>query len=113
MRAEVVTVQCDELVEGSLVQRATPALPHGRLIGCEPAGGQLSKDELVCAGHATGCVNVFDAHEPGAAMGAGIQPTGERGHQRAGVQRTGGRGGKAASVRGRGALRKRQVALGA
>ena len=39
-----------------------------------------------------------DVHQPLPAVGARVEPTRQRRHQRAGVQRPGGRGGKAADV---------------
>jgi hypothetical protein len=60
----------------------------------QAALGQLLQDVLVGAGLAARWVDVFDAHQPGAAMGAGIQPAGQGGDQRARVQRAGGEGAK-------------------
>ena len=51
---------------------------------------KLLQDEGIGAGHAAGCVHVFDAHQPLPALGARIQPTGQRRHQRSRVQRAGG-----------------------
>ncbi|MFY8105205.1 MAG: hypothetical protein ACOVK6_13975 [Ramlibacter sp.] len=47
-------------------------------------------------------VHVLDPDHPGAAVGAGIQPAGQGGDERARMQQAGGRGGEAADV-GRGA----------
>ncbi len=89
----------DEVLQRLGIARAALALPHRRRIGQQAAGGQLLQDELVGAGHAARAVDVFDAHQPGAAMRAGVQPGGQGRHQRAGVQRAGVRGREAAHVR--------------
>ena len=87
-----------QLIERALVGFTAPALVDHLAIGVQTAIGQLPQDGLVGAGLAPRCVHVFDAHQPLAAMGARIQPAGQRGHERAGVQRAGGRGREAADV---------------
>ena len=77
-------------VEGELVHAAAFRLPHGRLVGVQAAGRQLRQDQAARAGYAARCVQVFHAHQPFAAVGPGVQPTGQRRHQRARVQGTGG-----------------------
>ena len=83
--------------------RAGRAAPRVRLptrvsSGTQPTGCELREDELVGAGHAARRVDVLDAHQPAAAVRAGVEPAGQRGHQRAGVQRPGGRGREAPDV---------------
>lgn len=79
-----------QLLQGLLVQLAACGLPAGGFVGCEAAGAELLDDEPVCAGHAAGCVNVFDAQQPAATVCACVQPAGEGGDEGAGMQGAGG-----------------------
>ena len=69
-----------------------------RLVGTQAAARELREDRLGRAGDVARRVEVFDAHQPAAAVGARVEPRGERGDQRAGVQRAGRRGREAADV---------------
>jgi hypothetical protein len=93
-----------QLVQRRLVGRAAGGLPQRRRVGHQAQRGQLAQDHLAPAGQAARGVDVLNAHQPAAALGAGVQPAGQRGHRAAGMQRAGGRRGKAA---GAGACRHR------
>jgi hypothetical protein len=43
----------------------------------QAASGELLQYLVVCTGHGARCVDVFDAHQPLAAVGAGVKPTGQ------------------------------------
>jgi hypothetical protein len=76
--AGVGLARCGQVVQRLLVQRATLALQHRRLVGQQATGGQLLQDQFGGAGHTARRVHVFDAHQPAAAVCAGVQPAGER-----------------------------------
>ena len=80
------------------IEAMAGGLPLRRRIGDQLQCMELAQDLLVHALRAARRVNVFDADQPGALVGAGIQPGGERCYQRAGMQRAGGRGGKTAGI---------------
>ena len=64
----------------------------------QAALGQLLQDALIGARHTAGRVHIFDAHQPVACVGAGVQPAGQRRHQRACMQKAGRRGREPACV---------------
>lgn len=79
--AGVGEVLCHQVLQSLLVEMVAMALPYRGFIGEQAASGQLLQDEVVCARNATRCVDVFNAHQPLATVGAGVQPTGQRSHQ--------------------------------
>ena len=64
----------------------------------QAASGELLQYLVVRTGHGARCVDVFDSHQPLAAVGAGVEPTGQSRHQRARMQWPGRRGRKAPHV---------------
>ena len=89
-RAGVGQTHLYQLRERRLIGRAALALPPHGLIADHAASGQLRQDALAHARFAAHGVDVFDAHQPRAVVGAGIEPTRQRRHQRARVQWAGG-----------------------
>ncbi len=67
----------DQCIKCSLVKMSALRLVHHRPVGVKAAGRELLKDDPVRAGHAAGCVDIFNAHQPLAAMCACIKPAGE------------------------------------
>ena len=89
-----------QVVQGGLIGLMARGLPQHGFIGHQATSGQLRQQGLVGAGHAARRVHVFHAHQPSAAMGASIQPTGQCSHQRARMQQTRGGGGETTPVGG-------------
>ena len=92
----------DQASERGRVQRIAPRLPDHGLVTEQAAARKLPQDHQVGAGHAAGRVHIFDAHDPGAAVGPSVEPARQRSDQRARMQRSGGRGRKAPAVGGQG-----------
>ena len=88
-----------QCIQGLLVQGAALRLHHHFAICHQAMLLQLPQDGGVRLRAAPCGIHIFDAHQPCAAMGACIEPTGQRRHERACVQRPGGRRRKAAHVR--------------
>jgi hypothetical protein len=80
----------DQAPQGGFVVAAAAGLPDWRCVGPQAELAQLLQDQRVHARWAARGVHVLDAHQPPAAMGARIEPAGQRRHQRARVQRAGG-----------------------
>ena len=70
-----------ELVQRLLVKRAALRLVERNSVWQQTAGGQLPQDRVGCTGHAARRVDIFDAHQPLTAVGAGVKPAGQRRHQ--------------------------------
>ena len=87
-----------QVVQSRLVSIMARGLPEHGFIGHQAASGQLRQQSLVGTWHTARCVHVFHAHQPCAAVGPRIQPTGQCGHQRARMQQTRGRGGETTPV---------------
>jgi hypothetical protein len=87
-----------EAVVCRLVQMLAAALPHDLAVGIHAQPVQQVEDLPGGAGHAAALVDVFDADQPGAAVGARIEIAGHRRDQRPGVQRARGRWSEAADV---------------
>ena len=85
-------------VVGGLVQVLAAALPDDFAVGRHAQARQQVEDLLGGAGDAAAFVDVFDADQPRAPMGARVEIAGQRGHERAGVQRARGRRGEAADI---------------
>jgi hypothetical protein len=66
----------NQAVQRGLVEVATAGLPDGRLVRHEAQRRELAEDDLVHARRAARAVDVLDAHQPLAAVGAGVQPAG-------------------------------------
>ena len=64
-----------QCIKGGLIQMRALRLVHHRLVRVKAAGRELLKDELVRTGHTARCVDIFNAHQPFAAMRACVQPT--------------------------------------
>src|SRR5690349_7253692 len=76
-----------QALERVLVEGHAPALPDGRLVGHHAEAGEGIEDIFRRAGNGARAVDVLDAHEPRAAMRAGVEPACQRADQRAEVQR--------------------------
>ncbi|KAF1858364.1 hypothetical protein Lal_00014870 [Lupinus albus] len=87
-----------EAVVRRLVQMLAAALPHDLAVGRHAQALQQVEDLFGGAGHAAAFVDVFDAHQPGALVGARIEIAGQRGDERPGMQRARGRGCEAADI---------------
>lgn len=91
----------EQLGKGGGVERAALALVDDRFVPMEGVGFQLAQDNLVHAGEAAACVDIFHADEPFSAMMPGVEETGDGGDETAKVERAGGRRGEPATIGGR------------
>ena len=88
----------DQTVEGVLVKRVTLALPDHGFVAVQAERGQRAQLPFSRARNFARRVEVFDTHQPVAAVVTRQQPTAERGQQRAGMQIAGRRGRETAAV---------------
>ena len=87
-----------QCIQGLLVQGAALRLNHHFAISHQAMLLQLPQNGGMRLRAAPCGIHIFNTHQPCAAMGAGIEPTGQRRHERACMQRPGGRRRKAAHV---------------
>jgi len=76
------------------------AMVHHLAVPVQAVALEGAQDRIAGAGHLARRVGVFHAQQPAAIDGAGVQPRGQGGHQRAEVQETTGGRGEAPDVGG-------------
>jgi len=81
-----------------MVGIVAPALINDLAVVLHAAGGERGENFFGGTGHAARRINVFDAHQPCAAVMPRIGVAGYGRDQRTEMQRSGGRGGKAAAI---------------
>ncbi len=93
------TVEREQALQRRFIKPRARRLMDDRRVGDEAHARELIEDRLGRAGDVARRVEVLDANQPASAVGARVEPRGERGDERAGVEKPGGRGREAADVR--------------
>jgi hypothetical protein len=87
-----------EAVQGRLVERHSAALINDLAVPFETKSLERAEDAVCAAGHDARGVEILDAHQPAAALVAGIEVASHRGEKRTQVQIPGRGRGEAADV---------------
>lgn len=88
----------NEAIEGVAIEVFAAALEDDLFVGVEAEAGEGAEDGGGPLGAAAGLVDIFEADEPGAGVGAGVEPGGDGGDEGSHVQRPGGRGRESAAI---------------
>ena len=85
-------------VERLFIGVVAGALPHHRFVGGESEAGKNAQDVFGRARNVARRIHVFDAHEPDAVVGAGVEPASHCRHQASPVQASRRGGGESSSI---------------
>ena len=96
--AAVYAPMGDQAIEGRLIGLVSVVLPEHGLIRCKAEPCEGADDVFACARNVPGRIDVFDANEPDAVVGARIEKARHGGDKTACMKGACGRGGEPASV---------------